>query len=387
MRRVHFAVDPTLAVIEEARALGADLLVTHHPLLLRGVHSVATTSAKGAARHHLVVGDVALYVRAHQRRRRQPGVCDALAAACGLSDTEPARLERGRAAGPGGRARRAAEPRAPSPSALAARLPPAAAGIRVAGPPEAVVQRVAVLGGAGDDRFDGGAGQRRRRLRHRGPAPPPGARGARGGPRRPAVPRSTPGTGPASGSGWPGPRARLRDGLGERATRVETHISHIAHRPVDFVVGANPRRYACERRTRPPVRLLDLQAHRHPARPDRPRARHLPQLSGARRARGKARAGRRPSWRWRAPAYDDVQREVAKAECRRAAGARPRRPRPGPPRRRAPAPPRTCRPSSTSSTSLARRQSRARGHRARGHGARRGARERRRRARAGQRAR
>ena len=42
--RVHFAVDPTMAVIEEARALGADLLVTHHPLLLRGVHSVATTS-------------------------------------------------------------------------------------------------------------------------------------------------------------------------------------------------------------------------------------------------------------------------------------------------------------------------------------------------------
>ncbi|WP_433954749.1 Nif3-like dinuclear metal center hexameric protein [Janibacter indicus] len=49
VRRIHAAVDPTLAVIEEAREAGADLLVTHHPLLLRGVHSVATTSAKGAA--------------------------------------------------------------------------------------------------------------------------------------------------------------------------------------------------------------------------------------------------------------------------------------------------------------------------------------------------
>ena len=36
MRRILFALDPTLAVIEEARAWGADLLVTHHPLLLRG---------------------------------------------------------------------------------------------------------------------------------------------------------------------------------------------------------------------------------------------------------------------------------------------------------------------------------------------------------------
>ena len=57
VRRVHAAVDPTLEVIEEARAAGADLLITHHPLLLRGVHSVATTSAKGASVTALVVSD------------------------------------------------------------------------------------------------------------------------------------------------------------------------------------------------------------------------------------------------------------------------------------------------------------------------------------------
>ncbi|HET7801250.1 MAG TPA: Nif3-like dinuclear metal center hexameric protein, partial [Humibacillus xanthopallidus] len=34
VRRILFALDPTLAVIEEARDWGADLLVTHHPLLL-----------------------------------------------------------------------------------------------------------------------------------------------------------------------------------------------------------------------------------------------------------------------------------------------------------------------------------------------------------------
>src|SRR6476620_5567129 len=47
--RMHLAVDPTQAVIGEALDAGADLLVVHHPLLLRGVHSVATTSAKGRA--------------------------------------------------------------------------------------------------------------------------------------------------------------------------------------------------------------------------------------------------------------------------------------------------------------------------------------------------
>ena len=42
---ILFAVDPTDAVVAEARDLGAQLIVTHHPLLLRGVHSVAAASA------------------------------------------------------------------------------------------------------------------------------------------------------------------------------------------------------------------------------------------------------------------------------------------------------------------------------------------------------
>ncbi len=89
VRRVHLAVDPTLAVIEEARELGADLLLTHHPLLLRGVHSVATTSAKGASVTHLVVGDVALYVAHTNADVAAEGVGEALAEACGLRSTEP----------------------------------------------------------------------------------------------------------------------------------------------------------------------------------------------------------------------------------------------------------------------------------------------------------
>ena len=43
--KVMFAVDPTLEVIEEAVEWGAELLITHHPLLLKGVTSVAATTA------------------------------------------------------------------------------------------------------------------------------------------------------------------------------------------------------------------------------------------------------------------------------------------------------------------------------------------------------
>ncbi len=61
MRRIHLAVDPTVATVAEALEAQAQLLVTHHPLLLKGVHSVAATTPKGRVVHGLVTGGCALY--------------------------------------------------------------------------------------------------------------------------------------------------------------------------------------------------------------------------------------------------------------------------------------------------------------------------------------
>jgi dinuclear metal center YbgI/SA1388 family protein len=153
VRRVLLAVDPTLEVIAEAVASGADLVVTHHPLLLRGIHSVATTTAKGAALTELVVNDVALYCAHTNADVADPGVGHALAAACGLEGTEALEVTEGQELG------RVGDLPAPTTLAALARtlhdaLPPTAGGLRVSGPPDAPVQRVAVLGGAGDSSFD-----------------------------------------------------------------------------------------------------------------------------------------------------------------------------------------------------------------------------------------
>ena len=67
VHRVMFAVDPTIDVIEEAIDFGAELLITHHPLLLKGVTSVAANTAKGKAVHRLIESGTALHDRAHQR--------------------------------------------------------------------------------------------------------------------------------------------------------------------------------------------------------------------------------------------------------------------------------------------------------------------------------
>jgi dinuclear metal center YbgI/SA1388 family protein len=153
---VHFAVDPTLAVIDEARAAGADLLVTHHPLLLRGVHSVATSSAKGASVTSLVVNGIALYVAHTNADVASPGVCDALAGACALTGVEPLEVMDGLEGVGHGRVGSLAVPLTLREfvQRLSDVLPEAAGGIRVAGPADALVTRVAVVGGAGDDFFD-----------------------------------------------------------------------------------------------------------------------------------------------------------------------------------------------------------------------------------------
>lgn len=181
---VHFAVDPTLAVIDEARAAGADLLVTHHPLLLRGVHSVATTSAKGAAVTALVVNGIALYVAHTNADVASPGVGDALAGACDLVDVRPLEVlgepgvqdhgSTNDVTGSSGTDSSGTDSTATDSrighgrvgslvdpltlrdfvERLSTVLPGAAGGVRVAGPADALVSRVAVVGGAGDSFFD-----------------------------------------------------------------------------------------------------------------------------------------------------------------------------------------------------------------------------------------
>ncbi|WBQ02862.1 Nif3-like dinuclear metal center hexameric protein [Kribbella sp. CA-293567] len=89
VRRVLFAVDPMRVVVDEAIAGEFDLLVTHHPLSLKGVSSVAATTPKGRVIHDLIRSGTALHVCHTNADNANPGVSDALAAALELQDTTP----------------------------------------------------------------------------------------------------------------------------------------------------------------------------------------------------------------------------------------------------------------------------------------------------------
>ena len=62
--RILLAVDAVAATVDEAIEGDYDLLLVHHPLLMRGVTTVAESTAKGAMLARLIRGECAL-VAAH----------------------------------------------------------------------------------------------------------------------------------------------------------------------------------------------------------------------------------------------------------------------------------------------------------------------------------
>lgn len=170
VRRVLCVVDCVPETVAEAVAAGAELIVAHHPLLLRPVSSLAPTTYKGRIIHQLIRAQVALYVAHTNADVANPGVSDALARRLGLRELRPLRpgagdgVGGGRGGGPdGGDSEAAAGIGAgrigvlPQPRRLAdlvhlaARvLPPTAWGVRAAGDPQRWVRTMAVCGGAGD---------------------------------------------------------------------------------------------------------------------------------------------------------------------------------------------------------------------------------------------
>ena len=149
--RVLLAVDCDESTAAEAVAAGAQLLVTHHPLLLRGVSSVAPTTYKGRVVHRLIRAGVALYTAHTNADVANPGVSDALAARLGLIDLRPL-VPVGEDGRGHGRVGRLAEPLdlESFTQIAAAALPFTISGVRAGGDPARTVSTVAVCGGAGD---------------------------------------------------------------------------------------------------------------------------------------------------------------------------------------------------------------------------------------------
>jgi dinuclear metal center YbgI/SA1388 family protein len=152
---ILLAVDAVPEVADEAITAGTDLLLVHHPLLLRGVTTIAEDRFKGAVLGRLVRGGCALLAAHTNADVVETGTSAELAHRIGVVDPVP--IVVGSAPGRGiGRVGRLAEPMTLGRLArrLGELLPATASGIRVSGDYDRPIETVALCGGAGDSLLD-----------------------------------------------------------------------------------------------------------------------------------------------------------------------------------------------------------------------------------------
>jgi dinuclear metal center YbgI/SA1388 family protein len=149
--RIHLAVDAVLDTVDEAVDAGAQLLLVHHPLLLRGVTSVAEDRYKGAVIARLIRGGCALVAAHTNADIVARGTSAVLAERLGVAGTRPIVPGADPALGLG-RVGRLTEPTTLGAFArmIGNALPATASGVRVAGDYDRAIETVALCAGAGD---------------------------------------------------------------------------------------------------------------------------------------------------------------------------------------------------------------------------------------------
>lgn len=170
VRKILLAVDPTIAVADEAVEAGADLLITHHPLLMKGANFLPEDSGKGAVVGRLLRAGTALWCGHTNVDRSSLGTVGAWVSALSLRSVAPLRPADGREAegdegedsrhgsrliglGATGMLRRSTTVRQLA-ERISTLVPATAQGIRFTGDPERKVRRVALCPGAGDSFLD-----------------------------------------------------------------------------------------------------------------------------------------------------------------------------------------------------------------------------------------
>lgn len=154
--KIVLAVDPVSAVLAQAQAEDADMVITHHPLYLGGTSSVSEDDAKGRLLSGLIRSDIALY-NAHTNADAAPdGVAGALADLLGLVSSVPMRPTLGDPMWGLGRVGALSEETTLGEYAqlVASRLPAGPTGVLVAGQSDRPISTVAVSGGSGDGFLD-----------------------------------------------------------------------------------------------------------------------------------------------------------------------------------------------------------------------------------------
>jgi dinuclear metal center YbgI/SA1388 family protein len=152
VKNVLLSVDLTGAVLAEAIAKDCQVVVTHHPFLLKPLHDVNWDSLKGSLLQKAIKANVSLFAAHTNADVALGGVSDVLAKAFGLIDLAPLEAAEGQASIGHGRVGHLKHEISLRDFAIsvAEALPFTARGVAVAGNPDQLISTVALCGGAGD---------------------------------------------------------------------------------------------------------------------------------------------------------------------------------------------------------------------------------------------
>ena len=150
INKVLLTVDVTSEVVQEAVAGKFDLVIAHHPIILKGVSTLSEETSKGAVLSTLIRNSVALYSAHTNADVQKTGTSAVLAKQLGLVESKPLAINPdGTGIGIIGQLESSM-----TLGQLAGRLnsflPQTASGVRVAGHFEKDVSKVALVAGAGD---------------------------------------------------------------------------------------------------------------------------------------------------------------------------------------------------------------------------------------------
>lgn len=145
--KVLLAVDITRAVLEEAAELGCQLVISHHPMFMRGAYEFSELGFKGANSAFAIKKGIAVFSAHTNADFQVDGVTQSLAKAIGLHKLTPTPQTNGHVI-----LGETTEPVKLLDFArlVAKRIPAVAAGVKVSGDPDRLISKVAVLAGAGD---------------------------------------------------------------------------------------------------------------------------------------------------------------------------------------------------------------------------------------------
>ena len=146
INKVLLAVDVTSEVIDQAIQSGCQLLLTHHPMLLRGVHELGELTLKGNLVTKAIKSGLAIFSAHTNADIAQGGVSQSLAQALELRNPAPLDAVSGHGiVGDVDEIKLIDYARK-----ISRAIPATAQGIRVAGDSEKLISRVGLVAGAGD---------------------------------------------------------------------------------------------------------------------------------------------------------------------------------------------------------------------------------------------